>query len=75
MGFEPTPVSKSQELGFGEARIIRKEKRALNPCCQQKSRQRRHASENDIQELCRENVRCPKFQGYMFRVLGLGFWV
>ena len=33
----------------------------MNPCCQQKSRQRRHACENHIQELCRENVRCPKF--------------
>ena len=38
---------------------------SLSSCCQQKSRQRRHASENHIQELCKDNFRRPKSQGYV----------
>ena len=42
------PPKVKTMLGFGEEKDYKEGKRrALNPCCQQKSRQRRHASENE----------------------------
>ena len=58
--FEDTPASKSQDSArvWGSQEYKEGKHWALNPCCQQKSRQRRHASENHIQELCRVEKAC-----------------
>ena len=59
-GLKPRlPAKVKTVLELGEARILRKEK------LEQKSRQCGHASENRIQELCRESVRRARFQGYI----------
>ena len=69
LAFEATAASKSQDSAWVWRCQDDKEGKnwGLNPCCQQKSRQRRRrpASENHVQDLCRENVRRLKFQGYM----------
>ena len=62
-----SPASESQDSasGFGKPGLYGRTRWALNPCLRAKSRQCIYASENDVQELCKENMRRSKLQGYM----------